>query len=148
MTVFETISIALMALAFLASIISLYISIKNAEKVNKLSQKTKYYDFIFKDNLMMKLPTLYLKYVEDSPYEPNITIVQEFQDFIEEFRKNILPLNFSDSNFYDKIDKLLVSIDDTVVRISGHKNEFLSLKEKLNNQIKDLYCTIDNYFIN
>lgn len=145
MTNFEIISCISMAITGALAIISLIFSIISTCKVNNIKKKNKYYDGLFKDFLLYKMPAVYEKYIHNS-IMPNLSIEQQFEEIIGDFRNSIIAMKFVNEKFYSDVDSMLINIEDTVVRISNHTDEYGSLKGKLFKQICELYAEINKFF--
>lgn len=126
---------------------ALIISIINSVKNNKLNLRTKYYDIIFKDAVLMELPDCYQNYVSITTKSVNKEYSENFEKFIGNFRSKIRFLEFSNNKFYKKLDSILVDIDTDVVLLYSREEHFDKYNDKLYNDIKKLYAQIDKYYI-
>lgn len=123
------------------------ISIINSIKNNKLNLRTKYYDIIFKDAVLMELPNCYQNYVSASTKSINKEYSENFEKFIGDFRNKIRFLEFSNNKFYKKLDDILVDIDNDVILLYSREEHFYKYNDKLYNDIKKLYIEIDKYYL-
>ena len=126
---------------------ALIISIINSVKNKKLNLRTKYYDIIFKDAVLMELPDCYQNYVSISTKSVNKEYSENFEKFIGNFRNKIRFLEFSNNKFYKKLDSILVDIDTDVVLLYSREEHFDKYNNKLYNDIKRLYTQIDKYYL-
>lgn len=126
---------------------ALIISIINSVKNNKLNLRTKYYDIIFKDAVLMELPDCYQNYVSITTKSVNKEYSENFEKFIGGFRNKIRFLEFSNNKFYKKLDNILVDIDTDVVLLYSREEHFDKYNDKLYNDIKRLYTQIDKYYL-
>lgn len=109
-------------------------------KINSINLNTVFYNEIFNDILLKKLPA-----AAEETLKNNFSNFDAFDDVLVELNKNILYLKFKNKNFYTKVEKEIIKIDDflshlykTTIKPST-KNQF----EKL---IEDLYQVIyENY---
>lgn len=126
---------------------ALVISIINSLKNNKLNLRTKYYDIIFKDAVLMELPECYQNYISVSTKSVNKEYSEHFEKFIGGFRNKIRFLEFSNNKFYKKLDGILIDIDTDVVLLYSREEQFDKYNDKLYNDIKRLYIQIDKYYL-
>ena len=123
------------------------LSVINSIKNNKLNLRTKYYDIVFKDAVLMELPECYQNYVSITTKSINKEYSEIFEKFIGDFRNKIRFLEFNNNKFYKKLDSILVDIDADVILLYSREENFDKYNDKLYNDIKRLYIQIDKYYL-
>lgn len=137
-------------IAILAIIISIYtcnsqISFAKTNSVKNL--ESIYFNAIFKDILIYKIPKAQKKiYINESGK------IQDDSDFIKllnEIRNKSLYFKYTDKDFYDRLVKKLQDLEDYIVT-RGNKqildrNIFL---QSINEKVEDLYRLLIEYYKN
>lgn len=137
-------------IALLAIIISIYtcnsqISFAKTNSVKNL--ESIYFNAIFKDILIYKIPKAQKKiYINESGK------IQDDSDFIKllnEIRNKSLYFKYTDKDFYDRLVKKLQDLEDYIVT-RGNKqildrNIFL---QSINEKVEDLYRLLIEYYKN
>lgn len=137
-------------IAILAIIISIYtcnsqISFAKTNSVKNL--ESIYFNAIFKDILIYKIPKAQKKiYINESGK------IQDDSDFIKllnEIRNKSLYFKYTDKDFYDRLVKKLQDLEDYIVN-RGNKqildrNIFL---QSINEKVEDLYRLLIEYYKN
>lgn len=146
MTIFEKTQLITNVFALLLSIISLLYSAYISNKQKKLNMKEHYFEPIFQDLMLIDFPNAYTNFIDIKTKKYYITSSTNFEKIIGLFRTKIKFLQFADLNVYEKIDDLLIKIDEHTVllcTISDNKEEEILI---IHNLVKKLYEAINKYY--
>lgn len=127
------------------SIISLLIStglaiykIYDTKKMDKAKMETEYFDSLYKDYLLIKLPKARAKMLFGQDYK--LIGSQELTQLLNDIRQDSLYFMYSDSIFYNDLKCQLQNLEDYIVShedkslIAEEQTEFLSnIQKKLTN---------------
>lgn len=129
------------------SILAIIISIWSVWKNNKQNYNNFLYEDILKNKLNKELPLLVHEAIDISTQKTNNEKISELEVFIGELRKNILIFKYQNPIFYEKLDLILIRLDEKIVVINSRSENFDKKYEEITDEIKKMYkCVEDNLF--
>lgn len=137
--------ISTLVISIVALIISIWSAIWTARQNNKLSFKNHVYEDLLKKPLQVDLPKFVQKSIDYTNKKIDDEIIDEFQDFLMNFREQILLFKFTNERFYKKIDNIIIKIDDNIVLITNKQENFEVRYNELVKQVKELYRCVEKY---
>lgn len=129
------------------SILAIIISIWSILKDETSQFKSKFYDNILLEPLQKELPQLLNEAINLERACINDVACSELEEYIGKLRKKILVFKYENYKFYEKIDKLLVKIDNQLVLMSNRNENFMEKYAELLQLVKELYRKIKRYII-
>ena len=127
--------------------ISIWSAIWTVRKNNKQNYNNSLYEDILKDDLQKKMPMLIHKSIDVKRKCVNDQEINEIEEFLSKLRESILVFKYIDSEFYRKLDEIIVNIDENIVLISTRNENFDKRYAMLMSEIKKLYkCIEKNLF--
>lgn len=138
----DDIDIWTLIVAIVAVIISIW-SVKRNEKVN---YRTKIFEVVFKE-LFEKFPLLVNNAIDEHSYTINEDACDIVEDTIGKYRERILVLKYSDNDYYMKIDKQLIKMDEKLTLLAGYRNFtfFNNYYAAFLKEVKKLYKIVRKY---
>lgn len=138
---------ATLILSVIAIIISIWAAIWTVRKNNKQNYNNSLYEDILKDDLHKKMPMLIHKSIDVKRKCVNDQEINELEEFLSKLRESILVFKYINSEFYRKLDGIIVNIDENIVLISTRNENFDKRYAMLMSEIKKLYkCIEKNLF--
>ena len=138
---------ATLILSVIAIMISIWSAIWTVRKNNKQNYNNSLYEDILKDDLQKKMPMLIHKSIDVKRKWVNDQEINEIEEFLSKLRESILVFKYIDSEFYRKLDEIIVNIDENIVLISTRNENFDKRYAMLMSEIKKLYkCIEKNLF--
>ena len=138
---------ATLILSVIAIMISIWSAISTVRKNNKQNYNNSLYEDILKDDLQKKMPMLIHKSIDVKRKCVNDQEINEIEEFLSKLRESILVFKYIDSEFYRKLDEIIVNIDENIVLISTRNENFDKRYAMLMSEIKKLYkCIEKNLF--
>ena len=138
---------ATLILSVIAIMISIWSAIWTVRKNNKQNYNNSLYEDILKDDLQKKIPMLIHKSIDVKRKCVNDQEINEIEEFLSKLRESILVFKYIDSEFYRKLDEIIVNIDENIVLISTRNENFDKRYAMLMSEIKKLYkCIEKNLF--
>jgi hypothetical protein len=138
---------ATLILSVIAIMISIWSAIWTVRKNNKQNYNNSLYEDILKDDLQKKMPMLIHKSIDVKRKCVNDQEINEIEEFLSKLRESILVFKYIDSEFYRKLDEIIVNIDENIVLISTRNENFDKRYAMLMSEIKKLYkCIEKNLF--
>ena len=139
--------IATLILSVIAIIISVWSAIWTVKKNNKQNYNNSLYEDILKDDLHKKMPMLIHKSIDVKRKCVNDQEINELEVFFSKLRESILVFKYINSDFYIKLDGIIVNIDENIVLITTRNENFDKRYGMLMSEIKKLYkCIEKNLF--
>lgn len=132
------------------SIIALYLSIKTYKRNKKVAEKTlnkKFFDDIFSDYLLEKIPRCLTEIEKDRGLIRENS--SDFNKIINEMLEEAMFYKYFENDFYKKISKIVVAIDEkTIVSPNGNSSTEVvdEYKKNLNSLVEDLYKELKDYY--
>ena len=146
MTAFEITQVVTNAIAIFLSILSLICSASISNKQKKLNMKEHYYQPVFQELLLVTFPETFTNFINIKNKKYYINASTDFEQTIGLFRKKIKFLQFADYDAYNKIDDLLIQIDECVVLLCSNKENKEEKILNIHNLVKKLYEEINKYY--
>lgn len=119
-------------------IISIY-EIINALKVNDINLEAELSKEVFKEYLTQKIPDA----MSNISFDNNkLSHIEELQDVLNSFRRNLRFYQYCDKKFYNKFKKSAQEIEDYIVSNEGKQYEptdFASVNQVIISKVNDLY---------
>ncbi|WP_139990884.1 hypothetical protein [Paenibacillus paridis] len=142
---------AALIVSITAAVIALavaYIQQKTDHKLNQTNLESVYFNEIYKEYLIKRLPNA-RKYIHiDS--NGRLTDIDKIRDELNSIRQDSLYYFYNDGNFYNKLKLKCQSMEDYLIRssinplVGEDQTEFFN---KLQNELKELYRIINDKFI-
>ncbi|MDT9722185.1 hypothetical protein QVE09_25070 [Paenibacillus sp. ClWae2A] len=134
--------------AIFISIMVAFIQDEREHKLNRTNLEAIYFNEIYKEYLTKRLPNA-RKYIH---IDPNGVLkdTDKIRDELNNIRQDSLYYLYNDEDFYNKLKLKSQSLEDYLIRSSVNpllgeeQTEFYS---KLQNELKELYKTINNKFL-
>lgn len=138
---------ATLILSVIAIIISIWSAIWTVRKNNKQNYNNSLYEDILKEELHKKMPKLIHKSIDVKSKCVNDQEINELEEFLSKLRESILVFKYINPDFYNKLDGIIVNIDENIVLISTRNENFEKRYAILMSEIKKLYkCIEKNLF--
>ena len=138
---------ATLVLSLIAVIISIWSVIWTVKKSNKQNYNNSLYQDILKEDLNKKMPILIHRSIDAKSKCVNDEEINELEEFLSELRESILVFKYINPDFYNKLDGIIVNIDENIVLISTRNENFEKRYAILMSEIKKLYkCIEKNLF--
>lgn len=138
---------ATLILSLIAVIISIWSVIWTVKKSNKQNYNNSLYQDILKEDLNKKMPILIHRSIDAKSKCVNDEEINELEEFLSELRESILVFKYINPDFYNKLDGIIVNIDENIVLISTRNENFEKRYAILMSEIKKLYkCIEKNLF--
>lgn len=138
---------ATLILSLIAVIISIWSVIWTVKKSNKQNYNNSLYEDILKEDLNKKMPILIHRSIDAKSKCVNDEEINELEEFLSELRESILVFKYINPDFYNKLDGIIVNIDENIVLISTRNENFEKRYAILMSEIKKLYkCIEKNLF--
>lgn len=125
--------------SLLLSIFAIIISIWAVYRNERSQYNNKFYDGVLLKPLQEKLPILINNAIDENNSTINDEAYLQLDDFIKEFRKDILVFKYVDNKFFEKIDNQLIQIDELLVVMSNRDENFKKNYDKLLKEVGKLY---------
>ena len=139
-------NIVTITLSILAIIISIWVAIWTTKKSNRLNYKNKLYENILQDIFQKQIPALIQKSLNVDCKKVNEDQIDKLEKLItEDLRNAILIFKYINSQFYNRMEKTIIEIDDDIVLISTKEDNFDRMYEKLIKDMKNLYSYVEKY---
>ena len=139
-------SLIFASLSLIVSLVNALYSYSQKEKLNKINIRSKYFEKIFDEHLIIKLPEA-RKYVR---FDKNGSLkdTNALSEALTDMRKDALYFMYADRKFYDKLRTLIENLDD-YINECGNKNYHDHDQQSLVfNTIQDKMESIYNCVIN
>lgn len=146
MTSFEITQTIISIVAIVISIISLIYTNNISKKQTQLKMKENYYQPVFQDMLINIFPQVFTNFIDIKNNAVYIEASTEFEKAIGDFRKKVKFLQFIDLDIYNKIDKLLIDIDENIVLLCSNRDNKEEKIQKTHKLVIKLYHEINNYY--
>ena len=134
------------AFAVIVSIWSLIKSTITSRKQKQIKLRENYYEPVFKEIMTKKYPKIFTDFVNIKTNQICVEKSTDFENLIGEFRKNIKYLIFTNSDIYEKLEKVLIDIDEKIVILCTKDENRKENIEIITELSKSLYSIVDNYF--
>lgn len=134
---------ATLILSLIAVIISIWSVIWTVKKSNKQNYNNSLYEDILKEDLNKKMPILIHRSIDAKSKCVNDEEINELEEFLSELRESILVFKYINPDFYNKLDGIIVNIDENIVLISTRNENFEKRYAILMSEIKKLYKCIE-----
>lgn len=143
---FFNIEIVTLLISIVAIVISIA-AIKNDKKCNELNLKAIFYNKIFDDFLLEKIPEAILGVeYKDGKFKDS----KNLDDAIVSLSEKIIYFKYRELEFYNKLNRLICSIDDLLVQfdeIDMGQEDYTRIKNELEGHIKELYTMVENCYV-
>lgn len=138
---------ATLIISILAIIISIWSAVWTVWKNNKQNYNNFLYEDILKKKLHKELPSLIHDAINISTKKADNTKISKLEKCIGELRKDILIFKYQKPIFYEKLDSILIKLDEQIVVINSRTENFDKKYEEITAEIKKMYkCIEDNLF--
>lgn len=127
-------------LSVLAIIISIWSAIWTSKRVEKSNYKSKLYENILQEPLQVKIPELLQKSIDFNKKTVNDISINEFEEYIGEFRRKIIVFKYINKKFYEKLNDTIIKIDEVLVLM-------IARKENIEYKFEELYKLVENMYI-
>lgn len=134
------------ALAIIAIVVSFGCFIFEAycsNKTNKINLENKYYEKIFDEILMYKIPKArdYIFYSSDSE---KLEHTEKLQGVMVELMKRAVFFKYKNLEFYNQLCEVLREIEEYLMNSEGKmtKKEYVKFESNLDKKLEDLYSLI------
>lgn len=109
----ETVSLILSLISFVTSVIIAIYEIVENRKLNSVSLESEYFDSLFKDFLLNKIPLTR----STIKFDMNSKLVgtEEFINVLKDMRHNSLYFQYTDVSFFDELKKALFDLEDYIL---------------------------------
>lgn len=109
----EIAALILSIISFISSLVIAIYEIVENRKINKISLESEYFDSLFKDFLLKKIPSTRIKIQFNS--EGNLIDTEEFVSVLNEIRKNSLYFIYTDKDFYNELKYSLQDLENYIL---------------------------------
>lgn len=136
----EIIALVLSVLSFVVSIILAIYEIKKAKDLNDITLESVYFDDLYKEILVKRIPNSRAKMTFDSNY--HLIGTDDLIDNIKELRKNSLYFQYADKKFYEKLKSKLFDIEDYIIKMEDKQvfgEEQIEFYNTVHNKLSDIY---------
>ena len=138
---------ATLIISILAIIISIWSAVWTVLKNNKQNYNNFLYEDILKKKLNKELPSLIHEAINISTKKTDNEKITKLEDLIGELRKDILIFKYQKTSFYERLDSILIKLDEQIVLINSRSENFDKKYEEITEEIKKMYkCIEDNLF--
>lgn len=132
-------------IALFLSFVAIAISIWSVYRNEALQYKNKFFDGVLLEPLRDKLPKLIKKAINIEMSCVDEEGCAELEQFIKDFRSEILVFKYVDKEFYDKIDSELIKIDEILILMNNRNESFNNKYEELLREVGNLYKDSKKY---
>ncbi|MBS6519074.1 MAG: hypothetical protein KH359_00020 [Clostridiales bacterium] len=103
-----------------------------------------YFDAVYKDYLLVKIPEVRLKIQRNSAGE--VLGIDEFVELLREIRKKSLYFKFAHEEFYMEVLEAIQKLEDELVLVSTKltNEEFGEFQHKIDVKVHDIYSCIND----
>lgn len=138
------------AIALALSAIALVITYLQNKKINEINLMSVYFNDIFKEYLLDKIP-IALSKIRISDTDEKIKDFDDFLMQLDELRKKALYFKYNDKTFYDNLKNNLLNMEDWMLECSASKfvgNEQKDFYNELQIKVQEIYRIISDKYIN
>ena len=138
------------ALALALSAIALVITYSQNKKINEINLMSVYFNDIFKEYLLEKIPVA-LNKIRISETDEKIKDFDDFLTQLDELRKKALYFKYNDKAFYDNLKNSLLNMEDWILDCSVARfvgNEQKDFYNELQIKVQEIYRIISDKYIN
>lgn len=128
-------------IAIIVSFACVGYEVYSSKKINRINIENKYYEKIFDDILLYKIP-------EARKYPMHVGKklegTRKLQSVLVDLRKKALFFKYKDKEFYDDLTQMSMEIEDYLFNSEGRmtKNGFKQFERELDSRLADLYTLI------
>ena len=123
--IISILSLVISVISFIISTVLGIYKICDAKKTNKAKMETEYFDSLYKDYLLNKLPKARAKMLIGQDYK--LIGSQELTQLLNSMRQDSLYFMYADSKFYNDLKTKLQSLEDYIV---NHEDQKLIAEEQ------------------
>lgn len=130
------ISVIALIISFLAPLFEYWWS----KKLNKINIESEYFDKVYTDFLMIKLPEARLKisYVDNK-----IKGIDDYIDVLRDMRKKSIYFKFANNNFYNSLLRKIQELEDLII-LGNNNQDYGKFVSKFDEKEKNIYKCICN----
>ena len=135
-------------LSIIISLVLAHFEYKTSVRINTSQLKSVYFNEIFKDHLLNKLPAA--RYDLTFGRSGELLNLVEFVSEVNQIRRDSIYYMYEDKEYYDKLVAILQDLEDYVVNAANNtmtnekQSEFLIV---VHNKTKSLYAHINSIFL-
>lgn len=132
----------LSGVAIIISLAAILLELWGNQRLNKVNLESRYYDEIYKEYLIMKIPEARNKLVFNNN---KILGADTLIDVLNEMRRNSIFFKFHNKKFYDSLYGKLQCLEDELVEKSDktlENDEFCSFTNEVNDGLEKIYDII------
>lgn len=117
----EIAALILSIISIISSLVIAIYEIVENRKINKISLESEYFDSLFKDFLLKKIPSTRIKIQFNS--EGKLIDTEEFVSVLNEIRKDSLYFIYTDKDFYNELKYSLQDLENYI--LNEENNELI-----------------------
>ena len=127
-------------ISLVATILIAIVEVIQAKSLNDTSIEAEYFDFLYKEIMLKKIPMGRIKMTFNK--ENRLIGTTEFLEAIKELRKNTVYYQYTDSKFFKELKTILVEIEDYIIlsenkiHLGEEQTEFFS---EIHNKLSKMY---------
>lgn len=145
-TIIKMLQKILKYLPIIISTLSLIISVFTVKKQKIIKLRENYYEPVFKEILTKDFPNVFTNFVDINKkiiYKEQST---PFEELLTNFRKKIKYLMFTDEKIFNKLNNLIIEIDELIIILCTKEENKEKNIDNISKQSKLLYKYINDYF--
>ena len=120
----------------------------NSKKINRINLENKYYEKIFDDIILYKIPQArkYFFYSKDSG---KFEGTKKLQGVLVKLMKDSLFFYYKNKEFYNELSSTIKEIEEYLINSEGDMSleEYSKFESEIEKKIEDLYTLISNYSV-
>lgn len=110
----DKIALVLSILSLISSIVMVIFQVKKSKKLNDITLESNYFDYLYRDLLVLKIPSARVKMTFNS--ESHLVGTEEILSVITEIRHKSMYFQYADKAFYDNLKRKLEDLENYIVR--------------------------------